>query len=76
MSAPPLHMTRYDPDELIGLRDISIKYRIAYGTLRCWSCGARTSQAHGPMPWPVARVSNRMLWMRDEIEAWMQRARY
>ena len=69
------HLTDYDPHDVVNLSQISqmsgIVGEISYDALRSYATGRRTHVNCGPMPDHVARVANRRLWLRIDIELWI-----
>lgn len=69
---PQWHETGIDPRELCSQVQIAelVKRFVSYDTLRQYSCHSRKHRYWGPMPDPVCRISNRNLWLINDIEAW------
>lgn len=44
----------------------------SYPALRSYATGRREHAVRGPMPEPVARIANRRLWLRTQIEWWLE----
>lgn len=68
---PELHDTTFAPHTMLGMAQIAKMYDLDHSALRNWATWHRTSRKYGHMPIPVARVSNRPLWNRSDIEAWI-----
>lgn len=72
MDLPEWHDTDYAPEQVTNLREISgMGNAPAYDALRSYATGRREHALYGPMPAPVARISNRRLWLREDVRAWL-----
>lgn len=70
---PEWHEAGLDPASVINLRGIAeLKDAPDYAALRSYATGRRENPLLGPMPAAVARIANRRLWLKDEIDAWLR----
>lgn len=72
MDLPAWHETSLPARAVINLRSIAqITHAPNYDALRSYATGRREHRVYGPMPEPVARIANRRLWLRTDIEMWL-----
>lgn len=72
MDLPEWHETGLDADAVVNLKQISeMDDAPGYAALRSYSTGRREHALYGPMPTAVARISNRRIWLRADIELWL-----
>lgn len=69
---PEWHETNIPPRELVDLEEASLIVDMNYATMRSYSTGRRTHPWWGRLPDPVCRIANRKLWLRRDIELWVQ----
>lgn len=73
MTLPHWHESGFEPQDVISLPQISdLTTEISYSALRSYSTGRRLHWWLGSMPDAVAYIANRRLWLRVEIDAWLQ----
>lgn len=69
---PKWHETDYQADDLLSLKQISqLPGAPLYDAMRSYSTQRRTHVEHGKMPEPVARLSNRRVWLKREVFEWL-----
>jgi hypothetical protein len=69
---PEFYETNLPGRAVINLRSIAqITHAPNYAALRSYATGRREHRVYGPMPDPVARIANRRLWLRTDIEMWL-----
>lgn len=72
MDIPAWHETDLPARAVINLRGIaSMSGAPGYAALRSYATGRREHRVYGPMPDPVARIANRRLWLKTDIEMWL-----
>lgn len=72
MDLPAWHEAGLPPQAVINLRAIAqLDGAPSYSALRSYATGRRMHALYGPMPDPVARIANRRLWLKTDIEWWL-----
>lgn len=70
---PLLHETKLDPRDLITLADVArIDHAPAYAALRSYGTRRRTHPWLQEMPEPVCMIGPSRMWVRTEIESWLE----
>lgn len=73
MTLPDWHESGLAAGDVVHLGDIAaLATDLQPAALRSYATRRRTSRKYGPMPEPVATLSNRRLWLRVDIERWLQ----
>lgn len=62
----------YDAADVVNLGAVAeMDGAPAYAALRSYATNRRTAAVLGPMPDPIARIANRRLWLKVDIETWL-----